>query len=318
MDPGYSVLCGQTILTRLKLQYEEMKKQVLQSLAKVHSVSLTIDEWSSRAQDSYISLEAQYLDDNFNMHHVTLCNEALDGRPNAINIAASVNDAINEWKLMGKVVAIVHDSASVMHAAVTHVQGLPISINCNARMLQLVVKDAMAAVPKYDEIITKGRALVMHFRKSNLASNALSQKQRQLELKEKRLKQSCETRWDSKFDMCEALLVNRRAIALALADRSQTTSAVAQKLEITEAEWSTMEDMVKILQPFQVKKIIEAATPTDREEGDEEKTPKPTALDFLFNKERQEENGKKQLDMYISEPEIGHNLEPLLWWKTHV
>ena len=194
LDPGYSVPCGQTILARLNLQYEGIKKQVLQTLAKVHSVSLTIDEWSSRAQDFYISLEAQYLDDNFNMHHVTLCNEVLDGRPNAINIAASVNDAINEWKLMGKVVAIVHDSASVMYATVTHVQGLPISINCNAHMLQLVVKDAMAAVPKYDEIITKGHALVMYFRKSNLASNALSQNQRQLELKEERLKQSCETR----------------------------------------------------------------------------------------------------------------------------
>ena len=196
LDPGYSVPCGQTILARLNLQYEGMKKQVLQTLAKVRSVYLTIDEWSSRAQDSYISLEAQYLHDNFNMHHVTLCNEALNGWSNVINIAASVNDAINEWKLMGKVVGIVHDSASVMNATVTHVQGLPISINCNAHMLQLVVKDAMAAVPKYEEIITKGRGLVTHFGKSNLASNALSQKQRQLELKEERLKQRCETRWD--------------------------------------------------------------------------------------------------------------------------
>ena len=52
--------------------------------------------------------------------------------------------------------------------------------------------------------------------------------------------------------MCKVLIINRAIIELVLADRSQTTSAVAQKLEITEAEWSTMEDMVKILEPFQV------------------------------------------------------------------
>ena len=63
---------------------------------------------------------------------------------------------------------------------------------------------------------------------------------------------------------------------------------------------------------------MEAATPTDREKEDEEETTKPTALDFLFNEERQVENWKKQLDIYISEPEIGHNLGPLLWWKTHM
>ena len=67
-----------------------------------------------------------------------------------------------------------------------------------------------------------------------------------------------------------------------------------------------------------VKRIMEAATSTDREKEDEEKTPKPTALDFLFNEARQVENWKKQLDMYTPEPEIGHNLGPLLWWKTHM
>lgn len=71
-------------------------------------------------------------------------------------------------------------------------------------------------------------------------------------MKKERLIQSCLTRWDSTFHMCQRLLRNRSAIELVLADRKLTTAAISKNLEISEEEWSAMENMVEVLRPFQV------------------------------------------------------------------
>lgn len=46
-------------------------------------------------------------------------------------------------------------------------------------------------------------------------------------------------------------------------------------------------------------------------------TPEVTALDFLFGEEAVSQNWKTQLESYVAEPQIGHNLDPLTWWKNH-
>ncbi|XP_024869617.1 zinc finger BED domain-containing protein 1-like, partial [Temnothorax curvispinosus] len=146
------------------------------------------------------------------MLRVTLCNELLDGRATAVNIAETVQSVIREWNLRDKVIAVVHDSAS--------------------------------------------RSITTHFHKSNVASKALCQRQTQLQQNSEQLVQSCETRWNSKLEICESLLRNRQAISLVLTDSEITTKALAQKLEITSKEWSQMKEMVTILKPFQVATTI--------------------------------------------------------------
>ncbi|XP_036142123.1 zinc finger BED domain-containing protein RICESLEEPER 3-like [Monomorium pharaonis] len=201
VEPGYRVSCEKTIVKRLEVLYDKVKAKVTEDLQEAKSVSLTVDEWSSRARESFLSVEAQYIDKNLHPKHVTLNNDSLDGRPNAANIASEIKNVIQKWNLSSKVKAIVHDSAFVMNAACNILEEADNSIKCSAHILQLAVKDALTAVSEFEQVTTKGRSTVSHFQKSNVASKALSERQKQQNLKQKCLKQSVETRWDSEFFM---------------------------------------------------------------------------------------------------------------------
>lgn len=252
----YRVPCEKTIVKRLEVLYDKVKTKVTKDLQEAKSVSLSVDEWSSRAQESFVSVEAQYIDTNLRLKHVTLSNDSLDGRPNAANIASEMKTVIQGWNLGSKVKAVVHDSASVMNVACNILEEADDSIKCSAHILQLAVKDALAVVPEFGEVCTKGRSTVRHFRKSNVASKALSERQKQQNLKQKRLKQSVETRWDSEFFMCESLFKNRGPITLVLSDRNITKPSIAKNLELTEEDWTNMENMMKVLKLFQVTTIF--------------------------------------------------------------
>lgn len=309
-----------------------------------------------------------------------------------------------DWNLIGKVQAAVHDSARAMELAGNLIETED-SISCAAHLIQLVVKDCMTAVPQYEAVSKKGARIVSHFHHSDLAVGALSKRQKQLEMKNERLIQSCPTRWDSTFYMCESLLRNRSATELVLGDRQITTAAISKNLEISEEEWDVMESMVKVLRPFQVattvlcnekmvtislvrpiihglktKHMIESSeddnyiqsfkseaissldkrfnkstnltsqqiscfldprykslshedeftrkkvitfvknavteNPSDQETADDESS--ETALDFLFQSNFiSSSDWKVQFENYVAEPQIGHNLDPLLWWKHH-
>ncbi|KMQ85300.1 zinc finger bed domain-containing protein 1-like protein [Lasius niger] len=251
LEPTYKVPCEQTIRSRLQVLYNTTRSIIEKKLAVTSSISLTTDEWCSRAKDRYISVEVQTLDNDCCLQHFNLCTEALEERPTAINIADSLNSVMIDWNLIGKVQAVVHDSARAMELAGNLIETED-SISCAAHLIQLVVKDCMTAVPQYEAITKKGARIVSHFHHSDLAVGALSKRQKQLEMKNERLVQSCPTRWDSIFYMCESLLRNRSAIELVLGDRQITTVAISKNLEISEEDWSIMESMVKVLRPFQV------------------------------------------------------------------
>ncbi|XP_017492548.1 PREDICTED: zinc finger BED domain-containing protein 1-like [Rhagoletis zephyria] len=252
MEPAYKVPCEQSIHSRLQLLYNDVKDRVQTELSDASSVAITVDEWTSRTQNAYISVEAQYINSNHRLCHVTLCNEELPGRPTAENISASIEVALTDWGLTEKTQAITHDSANVMNAAAAQLISVPNSVKCSAHLLQLVVKDAMSSVPKYEEICNKGRNLVRYFHRSTVAKTTLFNRQVQLGLRESRLLQCVETRWNSKYRMCESLLDNRNAISLVIADRSETKINEAIKLEILETDWTNMEKLVEVLNPFDV------------------------------------------------------------------
>lgn len=202
--------------------------------------------------------------------------------------------------------------------------------------------------------------------------------------------------------MCESLLRNRNAIALVLADRKVTKPRVAENLEFVESDWTTMEEMVKLLKPFHlativlcseskpilsmvkpitkgiidkhmaislgkncntrmfkeaarcslerrfktngvtayqlaqffdpryksleaedekfkaitynyVQRMLEGNNP-DNEESDMQQE---TALDFLFQAETNRKDSNYQFHLYVSEAQISHNLDPIIWWKNH-
>ncbi|XDV26736.1 hypothetical protein PO909_030371 [Leuciscus waleckii] len=94
--------------------------------------------------------------------------------------------------------------------------------------------------------------LVGHFHHSTIASNALKQKQRQLELPSHKLVQYCKTRWNSAADMLARLHEQRWAITAVLSDRTTTKLADAKTLELIDDHWQTIEEILPVLHSLKI------------------------------------------------------------------
>lgn len=186
------------------------------------------------------------------MSSYNLCTESLDERPTADNISTSLQMVLESWDLGSKTHAIVHDNASSMKAAARLLEDdVGYSVNCAAHTLQLSIKDSLRVVEEYSIVSEKVRKIVGHFKHSNVATSALEKKQEQLEVKRERLVQSCPTRWNSTFVMCETFLRNRTPVFAVLSDRTITNADMAVKQRMSELDWLVLEEMITLLKPLQ-------------------------------------------------------------------
>lgn len=251
-EPNFVIPCPKSIKSRIILAYDRVATKIAAEMSKVPFVAWTSDCWSSRSQNSYISVTTHFLDSNWVPKNYTLASEELSERHTAANLTDKLENIMEHWQLNGKVTAVVTDNAQ---AAQNAVRDLDVCFNtgvtCAAHSLQLCINKAL----KYEDgadLCEKASKIVAHFRHSNVATTALEKKQDQLGLKPLKLIQNCITRWDSTFAMIERLLSNRCAVTNVLTDRAITKSAVAERLEISEREWLNLEKLAKLLKPLQV------------------------------------------------------------------
>ena len=406
VEPQYECPCPTTILKRLQLVYKEKREKIEKQIEDASSVSVTIDGWSSRKQDSYLSLTAHFITGDWEMKSYTLCTQDIEGRHTAENITAVAISMQEEWKIAEKLIGVVHDNASNMHASASLLENLKYSVSCAAHTLQLAIKDALDTVGKFTDMIKKSSKIVQHFHHSNLATFALLEAQKQYKLPELKLIQSCPTRWNSTFSMCDRLVRNREAIHAVLSNRKITKLNVALKLEMALSDWEVLGEIIEILEPFnlatevlcsETKVTISLVLPIihglinnhlndinmDTVEAKEFKNilrtslarrfdiysysesahqiacfldPRskdltfenievkniiinsirnrirnlsinenntdngktiPSALDFIYKKKQNSNNSDSEMDMYLLEPQIDHNSDPLPWWKAH-
>jgi hypothetical protein len=123
------------------------------------------------------------------------------------------------------------------------------SISCAAHALQLC---GLNLIDRFKEVIKKGSKIVQHFNHSNLATSSVSEKQRQLGLNKQKLIQNFPTRWNSTYYMRKRRVCNRNAIVCVLADRNITMLNIALKLEMSEHDWLTMDNIIKVLKPLRL------------------------------------------------------------------
>ena len=157
----------------------------------------------------------------------------MEDRHSGENLAIMFNMINEDWKITDKVIAI-HDNASNISMAANLSHNVQYSISCAAHNIQLSVKDALDAIDKINEVIRRGSKIVQYFNHSNVATTALTEKEKQLNLNIQKLIQSCPTRWGFHYHMCERLIHNRSAIMSVLTDRAITKLNIALKLDMSE------------------------------------------------------------------------------------
>lgn len=255
VEPNYKIIKEEALKKRLHILKSTVEEKIRNNLKDVQSVVCTSDCWSSLAQNSYITITAHALDNDWSPLSFTLTTQEMEERHTALNIAERLENVFADWDIKDKLTTVITDNAkNVVNAVqlITSTTNYNISdVTCAAHSLQLSINKALKE-DTISEIIKLSSSLVGHFKHSNLAKKSLLNKQKQLGMPEQSLLQCCKTRWNSIYLMLERIFKNRCPISSVIADRSITSTHIAQKLEILEHQWLKIEILVILLKPFQV------------------------------------------------------------------
>ncbi|KAL4132406.1 hypothetical protein QTP88_009560 [Uroleucon formosanum] len=255
VEPNYKIIKEEALKKRLHFFKSSIEEKIRSDLKAVQSVVCTSDCWSSLAQNSYITITAHALNNDWSPMSFTLTTQEMEERHTALNIADKLENVFSNWEIKDKVTTVITDNAKNVVNAVQLVSNTTndniSDVTCAAHSLQLSINKALRE-DSISEILDQSSKLVGHFKHSNLAKQSLLNKQKQLGMPETSLLQSCKTRWNSIFLMLEHIFKNRCLISAVMADRSVTSTHIAQKFEISEHQWLKIEALVFLLKPFQV------------------------------------------------------------------
>lgn len=246
LDPRY-ILPGRKYFTDVCLPqlYQEVYTHIDNLMRdNIKSFSFTSDIWSSNVCPmSMLSLNAQFVDENFELHKVVLHSQDFSGSHTVEALAATFIDMFQTWGIpKEKVHVILRVNAKNMEKAMRDAD-LP-SLPCMAHTLQLAVSEGVLSQRSFSDVIASGRRIVSHFKHSQLAYSRLQSIQKQLGQPIKRLQQDVPTRWNSTLYMLQSLLEQRRALSAYGADYDLPAM-------FTDSQWTLVENMISLLAPFE-------------------------------------------------------------------
>ncbi|KAJ8886215.1 hypothetical protein PR048_012424, partial [Dryococelus australis] len=220
-----------------------MEQALNHDLETVKSMSLTIDLWTSRKQESYISVTNHYLNCDFEMKNCTLKCSHFPVQHTGSAIYHKLCQLTSNWSISLPLtqipIYVVSDNARNMNSVLT---GKPVEHrSCAAHSLQLAVSDAVAKAG-LDSLLKTCRSIVGHYKHSTKSREMLQSLQKKLRLPEHSLIQMVDTRRNSTYIMLERLHEQKEAVAADLPHCGKEC--------LTAQEWNLIAGYVTILQPL--------------------------------------------------------------------
>ncbi|KAJ8349324.1 hypothetical protein SKAU_G00244540 [Synaphobranchus kaupii] len=262
MEPRY-VIPTRAHMTDIAVpkMYKEVKQNVKTSLSSAERVALTCDGWTSRATESYVTITAHYVSDEWQLVSHVLQTREMHESHTGRNLAELLKNAIDEWEIKDKDPAIVTDNASNMIIA-TELAEFTLHVKCYAHTLNLAAQRALklGAVAR---LLGRVRRIVNFFRRSTTACHVLNKKQKLLQLPVHKLTTDVVTRWNSAHDMLVRFLEQQPAICAALLS-SEVRKTEKDLCTLTESDVTTAEEIVNALKPMKEATLAmsKAKTPT--------------------------------------------------------
>lgn len=243
LNPSYELPSRTTISSAMiPAAYERTHLKIKELVTQVESVCLTTDSWTSVNNDSFMAVTIHFIDQEFHLKSVLLECAIMQYKHTAINLANDLKRIVAQWGLENKITLAVSDNAANIKKAISEINNWK-HFPCFAHTLNLIVQDALK---KAQNIITKVRTIVTHFKKSSTAKTKLDSAQKNEGVQTiKKVIQDVATRWNSTFYMLS------RFVELENSIRS-TLGLLDQELpQITLEEWTIMKELCVILEPFE-------------------------------------------------------------------
>jgi len=244
LQPLYTPPSRKLLTTKLLPdQYNVIYLKLKYMLENVNDVSITTDMWTSDSTRSYITVTCHFI---FNdcLYSPVLATEEVKESHTGENIASALSNIFNEWNISNKIVTIVSDNgANIKHAINNHL--LKYHHPCVAHTLNLSVNESINQNTEFLRVLKICRAIVGHFKHSNLATEKLKEFQKQMGLPELKVKQDVSTRWNSTLNMIERLIQIKNPLSAAISSLRRAPNC------LTSNEWDIITDCAPILKPFE-------------------------------------------------------------------
>ena len=247
LDPRIKVKTAKTYSKYLRSDEQKVKKSVKRLVKKKAAglVGLTADMWDDRKGNSFCSLTAHYVDDDFNLIRATPSIKFFGtGRHTSENIAEVLGTEIESVKNEGNLVVLATDSTNNMKKARRLLQASGIideEVGCVNHKFQNSVKAAIKASKEVKRIIAKAKKLSKHIKKSSLGKNRLVAACGKTGHQFKKIKSCVDIRWNSEHDCLQSLLYHQEC--LEEMDRNRHLEKVSNFI-LTRQEWRMLEPII--------------------------------------------------------------------------
>jgi hypothetical protein len=229
--------------------YANAKANVTMGLAGAKAISMTTDGWTSRATESYITVTAHYITDDWTIENPVLQTRQMHESHTGANLAKVLKLAVAEWKLERPfgIIPIVTDNASNIVNGVKEAAIGP-HIRCLAHTVNLAAQRGVQ-VNNMSRVLGRVRRVVSFFHRSTTATSILKEKQQLLQLDIHKLIADVPTRWNSSYDMVERYLEQQAAIFATLSAKDIRKNA-KDLVTLSDSDISDLEDILPVLKPL--------------------------------------------------------------------
>ena len=247
-----------TYMRLTKLKADEIDKSIrdiiktIKDDGDIKSVGFTTDLWTSRSQDSYMSLTIHFIDRFWQLHRLTPFVKPFPENHTGVNISIGLQDMIMQLDLnTGNIdLVCVNDNASNMKLGIKLTPGLD-QYFCDIHTLELAVGDTFKKVEGMTNVLKKTKALAKFTNQSSVALDELKKEAAKEKIPFRKLKNPPETRWSGRFENLNSVLHLKRAIKTLCDEKSSWEDHF-----LTLTEWKLIDGAVRCLKP--VKKMIKA------------------------------------------------------------
>ena len=146
--------------------YSDIKK----TLVEMKHVSIAIDFWTSKCQDSYLNISASFINKKFEKQSMYLAANYFDERHNHQNISNCVTKFPDDLEIINKVFSITTDNADNVMLVADHMK-LDL-IKCVLHNVNLYLKYSFS-ISEFERIFSVCKNIVKTFKKSNLLADKL-------------------------------------------------------------------------------------------------------------------------------------------------
>ena len=192
-------------------------------------------------------MTGHFINSDWEMKSKVLMTRSSGERQTSANLAEEMEHCFKEFGIDGKVGCVVTDNAkNVSNAAKMIAEHHP----CFAHTLNLAVSDALKKDPKTFTLVKKVKSIVNFFNSSALQTSRLKELHIQRGSKFLKLKQECETRWNSTFDMLDRYITQHQEITTVLCTAGKPKMCLGNDEEDGRDEIDMVKEIVLTLKPF--------------------------------------------------------------------